>query len=162
MGYFFFISTSIKQVKGLELILIPLFHQGSSSAGSEPELKPVLCFSTPKAPAPNQEKRFVSSTKTLLGAGLPWPTRRQKLRTAIFEIAAKYEHVGFAVFGCRCRFAKPWTSIATQRPPLLIVCLGLFGMDWCCADRSVHGIGVLRSDWKADVSLCFWIALAVL
>ncbi len=49
--------------------LIPLFHQGSSSAGSEPEpsFKPVLCFSTPKAPAPNQEKRFVSSTKTLLG-----------------------------------------------------------------------------------------------
>ncbi len=49
--------------------LIPLFHQGSSSAGSEPEpsFKPVLCLSTPKAPAPNQEKRFVSSTKTLLG-----------------------------------------------------------------------------------------------
>ncbi len=49
--------------------LLPLFHQGSSSAGSEPEpsFKPVLCFSTPKAPAPNQEKRFVSSTKTLLG-----------------------------------------------------------------------------------------------
>ncbi len=48
---------------------IPLFHQGSSSAGSEPEpsFKPVLCLSTPKAPAPNQEKRFVSSTKTLLG-----------------------------------------------------------------------------------------------
>ncbi len=48
---------------------IPLFHQGSSSAGSEPEpsFKPVLCFSTPKAPAPNQEKRFLSSTKTLLG-----------------------------------------------------------------------------------------------
>ncbi len=45
------------------------FHQGSSSAGSEPEpsFKPVLCLSTPKAPAPNQEKRFVSSTKTLLG-----------------------------------------------------------------------------------------------
>ncbi len=49
--------------------LIPLFHQGSSSAGSEPEpsFKPVLCLSTPKAPAPNQEKWFVSSTKTLLG-----------------------------------------------------------------------------------------------
>ncbi len=48
---------------------IPLFHQGSSSAGSEPEpsFKPVLCLSTPKAPAPNQEKRFVGSTKTLLG-----------------------------------------------------------------------------------------------
>ncbi len=48
---------------------ISLFHQGSSSAGSEPEpsFKPVLCFSTPKAPAPNQEKWFVSSTKTLLG-----------------------------------------------------------------------------------------------
>ncbi len=46
-----------------------LFHQGSSSAGSEPEpsFKPVLCLSTPKAPAPNQQKRFVSSTKTLLG-----------------------------------------------------------------------------------------------
>jgi len=28
---------------------------------------PLLCLSTPKAPAPNQEKRFVSSTKTLLG-----------------------------------------------------------------------------------------------
>ncbi len=50
-------------------VLIPLFHQGSSSAGSEPEpsFKPVLCLSTPKAPAPNQQKRFVSSTKTLLG-----------------------------------------------------------------------------------------------
>ncbi len=24
------------------------------------------------------------------------------------------------MFGCRCRFAKPRTSIATQRPPLLI------------------------------------------
>ncbi len=49
--------------------LIPLFHQGSSSVGSEPEpsFKPVLCFSTPKAPALNQEKWFVSSTKTLLG-----------------------------------------------------------------------------------------------
>ncbi len=49
--------------------LLPLFHQGSSSAGSEPEpsFKPVLCLSTPKAPAPNQQKRFVSSTKTLLG-----------------------------------------------------------------------------------------------
>ncbi len=48
---------------------VPLSHQGSSSAGSEPEpsFKPVLCFSTPKAPAPNQEKWFVSSTKTLLG-----------------------------------------------------------------------------------------------
>ncbi len=47
----------------------PLFHQSSSSAGSEPEpsFKPVLCFLTPKAPAPNQEKRFVRSTKTLLG-----------------------------------------------------------------------------------------------
>ncbi len=79
-----------------------------------------------------------------LGAGLPWTTRRQKLWTAIFEIAAKHEHVGFAMFGCRCRFAKPWTSIATQRPPLLMVCLGLFGMDQRCADRSVRGIGVLR------------------
>ncbi len=50
-------------------LLLPLFHQGSSNAGSEPEpsFKPVLCFSTPKAPAPNQEKWFVSSTKTLLG-----------------------------------------------------------------------------------------------
>ncbi len=50
-------------------ILIPLFHQGSSSAGTEPEpsFKSVLCLSTPKAPAPNQQKRFVSSTKTLLG-----------------------------------------------------------------------------------------------
>ncbi len=48
------------------------------------------------------------------------------------------------MFGCRCRFAKPWTSIATQRLPLLIVCLGLFGMDRRCAYRSVRGIGVLR------------------
>ncbi len=32
----------------------------------------------------------------------------------------------------------------TQRPPLLIVCLGLFGMDRRYADRSVRGIGVLR------------------
>ncbi len=29
-------------------------------------------------------------------------------------------------------------------PPLLIVCLGLFGMEQRCVDRSVHGIGVLR------------------
>ncbi len=37
--------------------LIPLFQQGSSSAGSEPEpsFKPVLCLSTPKAQAQNQE-----------------------------------------------------------------------------------------------------------
>ncbi len=48
---------------------IPLFHQGSSNAGSEPEpsFKPVLCLSTHKAPAPKQKKLFVSSTKTLLG-----------------------------------------------------------------------------------------------
>ncbi len=48
------------------LPLLPLFHQGSNSAGSEPEpsFKPVLCLSTPKAPAPNQQKRF---QKTLLG-----------------------------------------------------------------------------------------------
>ncbi len=139
--------------------LIPLFHQGSLSAGSEPEpsFKPVLCLSTPKAPALNQQKRFVSKhcwarrknrlrhrLRQGLGAGLPWTTRRQKLWTAIFEIAAKHGHVGFAVFGCRCRFAKPWTSITTQRPPLLIVCLGLFGMDRRYADRSVRGIGVLR------------------
>lgn len=44
------------------------FHQGSLSAGLEPEpsFKSVLCLSTPKAPAPNQEKWFVNSTKTLL------------------------------------------------------------------------------------------------
>ncbi len=37
---------------------LPLFHQGSSSAGSEPEpsFKPVLCLLTPKVPAPKQEK----------------------------------------------------------------------------------------------------------
>ncbi len=81
--------------------------------------------------------------KNRLRQGL-WPTRRQKLWTAIFEMAAKYEHVGFAMFGCRCRFATPWTSIATQCPPLLIVCLGMYGMDRRCADRSVRGIGVLR------------------
>ncbi len=53
----FFASTSV----------VPLFHQGSASAGSEPEpnFKPVLCFSTPKAPAPNQEKRFVSRAVTV-------------------------------------------------------------------------------------------------
>ncbi len=43
--------------------LIPLFQQGSSSAGSEPEpsFKPVLCLSTPKAQAQNQEKRSVQA-----------------------------------------------------------------------------------------------------
>ncbi len=105
-------------------------------------------FRQPKAPAPNQQKRFVVAPKHCwarrknrlrqgLGAGLPWTTRWKKLWTAIFEIAAKHGHVGFAVFGCRCRFAKPWTSITPQRPPLLIVCLGLFGMDRRYADRSV-------------------------
>ncbi len=61
--------TYLKRSVGPLLSLLPLFHQGSSSAGSEPEpnFKPVLCLSTPKAPAPNQQKRFVSSTKTLLG-----------------------------------------------------------------------------------------------
>ncbi len=45
---------------------IPLFHQSRSSAGSEtePSFKPVLCLSTP---AQNQEKRFLSRTKQLLG-----------------------------------------------------------------------------------------------
>ncbi len=53
----------------VQYIHIPLFIQGSSSAvsESEPSFKPVLCLLTPKAPAPNQEKWFVSSTKTLLG-----------------------------------------------------------------------------------------------
>ncbi len=53
----------------VSLSLLPLFHQSSSSAGSEPEpsFKPVLCRLTPKAPALNQEKQFISSTKTLLG-----------------------------------------------------------------------------------------------
>ncbi|KAK2860285.1 hypothetical protein Q7C36_004451 [Tachysurus vachellii] len=47
---------------------MPLFHRGSLSAGSEPEpnLEPVLSFPTAKAPALNQEKWFLSSTKTLL------------------------------------------------------------------------------------------------
>ncbi len=63
------VFTEVSRVPRGHLTLLPLFHQGSSSAGSEPEpsFKPVLCLSTPKAPAPNQEKRFVSSTKTLLG-----------------------------------------------------------------------------------------------
>ncbi len=47
--------------------ILPLFHQSSSSAGSVPSFNPILCLLTPKAPAPNQEKQFVSSTKTLLG-----------------------------------------------------------------------------------------------
>ncbi|XDV17616.1 hypothetical protein PO909_023448 [Leuciscus waleckii] len=36
--------------------LVPLFHQGRAGGGSEPEpsFKSVLCFSTAKAPAPNQ------------------------------------------------------------------------------------------------------------
>ncbi len=48
---------------------IPHFHKASSIASLEPEpsFKPVLCLSKPKAPAPNQEKRFLSSNKTLLG-----------------------------------------------------------------------------------------------
>ncbi len=40
-------------------------------------------------------------------------------------------------------------SNATQRPPLLIVCLGLFGMDRRCADHSVRGIGVLREQLES-------------
>ncbi len=49
-------------------------------------------------------------------------------------------------------------------PPLLIVCLGLFGMEQRCVDRSVHGMasGCCGSDWKVDGSLCFWITLVVL
>ncbi len=50
-------------------------------------------------------------------------------------------------------FVKPCTSIAKQRLPLLIVCLGLFRMDWHCTDRSVRGIRCCGSDWKADCSL---------
>ncbi len=48
---------------------LSLFHQSSSIAVSDPKpsFKPVLCLSTPKAPALNQEKWFASSTKTLLG-----------------------------------------------------------------------------------------------
>ncbi len=36
-----------------------------------------------------------------------------------------------------------------QRPPLLIVCLGLFGMDRHRMDRSVQGIGVLREQLES-------------
>ncbi len=143
----------------------PLFHQSCSSAGSElePRFKPVLCLSTPKAPAPNQEKWFVRKLHQNI-AGLEGRTAcvrgwgqgyRDQLWTAIFEIAAKREHVWFTMFGCWCRFAKPWTSVATQRPPLLIVCLGLFGMDRCCTDRPVWGIGVLRE--RLESKLLFMV-----
>ncbi len=45
-------------ILGSQKDIIPLFHQGSSSAGSEPEpsFKPVLCLSTPKAPPPGTRK----------------------------------------------------------------------------------------------------------
>ncbi len=58
------ILTTKNKTTPLALGLLPLFHQSISSAGSEPEpsFKPVLCLSTPKAPAPNQEKRFASSS----------------------------------------------------------------------------------------------------
>ncbi|XP_067309421.1 uncharacterized protein [Pseudorasbora parva] len=41
--------------------------QGSTGAEPEPSFKSVLCLSTPKAPALSQGKRFLNSTKTLLG-----------------------------------------------------------------------------------------------
>ncbi len=45
---------------------IPLLHQ-SSPVLVQSLVSNQFFLSTPKAPAPNQEKRFVSSTKTLLG-----------------------------------------------------------------------------------------------
>ncbi len=74
----------------------------------------------------------------------------QKLWTAIFEIAANTNTLDSPCLECRCRFAKPWTSIATQRPPLLIVCLGLFG--WIGAARTVRceAIGKMWSDWEVE------------
>ncbi len=97
----------------------PLFHQSCSSDGSElePSFKPVLCLSTPKAPAPNQQKRYVCKWyqnisgikgRTTCVKGW-WQGYRDQQDE--HKRVAKREHIWFTMFGCWYRFAKPWTSI---------------------------------------------------
>ncbi len=146
--------------------LIPLFHQGISSADSEPEpsFKPVLCLSTPKASAPNQEKWFVSSTKTLLGqkeeplaSGAGGGVTVTNKTTETLDRHILKQQLNTNTLDSPCLDADVGSQSHEYRqqrkhPPLLIVCLGLFGMDRRCVDRSVC----------CGCSLCFWIALAVL